>query len=346
MEQPKVNVPPIVKLTLHLRPQVQFQPPVQPQPPVKTVVQMLSENPSRSVWSVILEQNTHDKNLLGLVVMGQITSKQFKSMTSERLKGQWQFGMASYNIRRSKFACKHKCTYCYVTPLFQRWGNTLTMVDIEDVMPVDCKKVNKSWSPTNNVGRTMYFFPSTSDVFEENAQDYVTVCSRIIDAGHEVFFVTKPTMRSIQAIVNAFKSTARYELYRQKMVVFVTISTDDDQILRRFEPCSSLFEERIQVLRYLISEGFNTNVMMEPYLSDPIPVIEKLQPFDGVIAVGRMNYTNNIHFDSDPQKDLELKQYLANLYTPTNYRRLWEYVKDRPSIYLKKDSIDALLKMF
>jgi hypothetical protein len=53
-------------------------------------------------------------------------------------------------------------------------------------MPVDADKVAKTWRTASPGDRQMYFFPSTSDIFYENAKDYVATCRKIIDAGHEV----------------------------------------------------------------------------------------------------------------------------------------------------------------
>lgn len=148
-----------------------------------------------SISKIIRLQNTHDKNLLSQFVDKKITKKEYKEKLSERLKGQWQWGTSSYNIRRSDVACKHACIYCYVAPMFERWGRKCTPVPIENCMPMDMTRVNKKWKKT--VNREMIFFPSSSDIFYENAKEYVGVCKNMIDAGHEVFFATKPTMKTM-----------------------------------------------------------------------------------------------------------------------------------------------------
>ena len=152
----------------------------------------LSEDPNRSVFSVILEQNRRDKELLmRLMTIGRpIKRSEFLQQALERLQCEWQWGMSSYNIRDPAFLCKHGCSYCYVGPLFARFKRQCQRVDIEDPMPVSSKSVTKSWSRVSNPNRQVYFFPSTSDIFEENANDYVRVCRKIIDAGHEIMFVS------------------------------------------------------------------------------------------------------------------------------------------------------------
>lgn len=280
------------------------------------------------------------------LVDGEINKSLFKELKSERLQGQWQFGMESYNIRAPKFLCKHACTYCYIGPMFARFGRQCQKVDMEDIMPTDPKLVRHSWTRVTQSGnRKMIFFPSSSDIFVENAKDYVSVCKKIIDAGHEVFFATKPTMQSMTAIVAELEQLG--EQYKSKMVIFVTITTDDNNMLRLFEPYTSLFEERVNVIKFLVEKGYNTNIMMEPYLSDPIPIIEKLKPLiNGIVAVGCMNYTAQVKFAEDENKNKELHQYLDQLYQPTNIKVLYNYVKTHDGVYLKHHTIDAVIKLY
>ena len=151
---------------------------------IKSVVEMFRKTQNRSVWSIIVEQNRYDKDLLTQLVHGQLTGKNYKSLLSERMQGQWNWGMDSFNIRESHYLCKNACKYCYVGPMFARFGRACETPKIEDLMPVDHKKVNQRWTPSQ---RKVIFFPSTSDIFVENAVDYVNVCRKIIDAGHESF---------------------------------------------------------------------------------------------------------------------------------------------------------------
>lgn len=84
-----------------------------------TVAQILADDPMRSVWSAVMEQNVYDKMLL-VKVMDHLLplriQKDYYSLTSERLQGQWHFGMISHNIKPGNVACKHGCHYCYETP--------------------------------------------------------------------------------------------------------------------------------------------------------------------------------------------------------------------------------------
>lgn len=318
---------------------------VDPKVGCQTIQQILAYNPTRSVWSAILEQNQYDKTLLDQLVNDEINKKQFRDLKSQRLQGQWQFGMESYNIRAPKFLCKHACTYCYIGPMFARFGRHCQSVDIEDLMPTDPKLVNHNWTRAGESTRKMIFFPSSSDIFVENARDYVCVCKKIIDAGHEVFFATKPSMKSMSAIVEEFDLLGKE--YKSKLFIFVTITADDNKILRMFEPHAPLYEERVNVIQFLVEHEYNVNVMMEPYLVNPIPVIDKLLPMidQGIIAIGGMNYTPQVKFTDDPVKNVEIREYLNQLYQSTNIQELYEYVKLHPNVYLKHLTIDAIIKL-
>jgi DNA repair photolyase len=335
---------------------------------IGTVSQLLEEHPERSVWSAIMEQNAYDMEILKKVMNREFRIRIQRDVfdrTSERLKGQWHFGMISYNIKPGSVACKHACTYCYETPTpgQDRYGRPKSLIPIEDMMPSEMKKVQASFPRVVNSERKMYFFPSTCDVFVENAKDYISVCEKLIDAGHEIFFVTKPSIdrmtgkNSVEEIVRIIETSKTPEKFKTHMRIFVTITTDQNQLIHEYEPNASPFEVRINTVRFLIEHGFHTNIMMEPYLSDPVQLSMKLLPMlsDGIIAIGRMNYTDNMPFvkDNEPRK-----QYFRQLYSRENLVKLWEYVKGvtppstlsqeippHPRIFLKKKTVVDMIKL-
>ena len=311
----------------------------------------LLADPKRSVRDVILEQNRADKDLLHKLVAGEITRKQFKAQTSERLVGQWQWGFCSHNIRDSKYLCKHGCKYCYIGPMFARFGRNCIQTAMEDLMPVDKSKVSNV-SPYGRLvampsDRKMVFFPSSSDIFQENAEDYVAACKKMIDAGHEIMYVTKTPKGAPEAVVAAFEKLEESEKYKRAMTIYITITSDDPAILDKFEPNAPKIEARLAALHYFALHGFHVNIMMEPYLSDPIPLLPKLLaelPPDGIITVGKMNYTPQITFYEDHKQNTELLAYLDGLYNRENTMHMYEMVQDNPRLFLKKDSVMAVVK--
>jgi DNA repair photolyase len=317
-----------------------------------TIQEILSTDPSRSVWSAVLEQNRHNKQLMMQIMDHQIKKSDFKRLASERNEGQWAWGMTSYNIRDPKYLCKHACPYCYIGPMFKRFGHVCQPVPMEDMMPVNQKTINKSWTPVSDLGqRKMVFFPSSSDIFVENAKDYVQVCLKILKSGHEVMFVTKPTLGSVRAIAHEMEQTGEMDLFRSKMAIFITITTNDPKLLKYLEPNASSYPERLEVIIELRQRGFHVNIMMEPYFSDPLQMIKELESLmdqndpNWVIAIGKLNYGGHMQLNPDPEVDCIIKNQLEKLYTPDNLLSLWEVVKNDPHLFFKKENNSALLKL-
>ncbi|KAH3743276.1 hypothetical protein Pelo_15330 [Pelomyxa schiedti] len=306
----------------------------------------LLKDPKRTVRSVILEQNRKDMALLARVVSGELSASDFKSQMSERLAGQWQLGTSSFNIRPDGVACKHVCTYCYVAPMFKRWGRKCVPPGIEELMPVDKKKVQKTWKKVAPENREMIFFPSSCDVFAENAQDYVTQARRIIDAGHEIFFPTKPTKKSITALAHYFGLAG--PKYKAAVQLFITVTTNDEEVLHRFEPRASSYAERLECIRIAAENGFNVNAICEPYLTDPtlfVPALLEMLPPSGVVAVGKMNYSAHMELSSDPAEDASMKAYLADLYSEGNVMKVYRELSNNPRIIFKKETMMGIIKI-
>ena len=117
-----------------------------------------------------------------------------------------------------------------------------------------------------------------------------------------------------------------------------------------FEGFASSYGERVAVINYLVEHHFYTNVMMEPFLSDPIPIVTELTPIlerqdrrqDYVITIGEMNYTPQIVFNQDPNINQRMLDHLKQLYSPSNLLRIWKTVASNAHLFHKKDSILAL----
>lgn len=315
-------------------------------PNMQTIQNALTNDPKLKVWDIILNHHRTSKQYLNSFIEGHLKPVDFKLTIKNLPYSYWNFGIKTYNIRLSSVLCKNACSYCYVAPMFARWKHKCDNIDIEELMPSDMKKVNKKWRRVEDDMRTMYFFPSTSDIFEETAKDYVTSCISIMKAGHEIMFVTKPTMKSISAVIQEFEKCA-YN-YKRQLVVFITVSTDDDTVLRKFEPNTSRFEERLNVIRFLTSIDINVNVISEPYLSNPISFIDKILeilPSNGIIALGKMNYKSNIRLNQDDSIDNQLKQYLDELYSKKNVKKLWNNIKNNNRVLIKKTTFKDIVKL-
>lgn len=174
----------------------------------------------------------------------------------------------SYNILTSHSNCRNNCRYCYM----KRIRSNFFGADLEDLtMTIDSKKVNKGWMKAKKPKYIM--FPSSHDIFEEFVDQYIVAARKILRAGHYLLIVTKPRLHCIQEIMNQFQN------YKTQIMFRFTITSDNDSILTLWEPNAPLFAERLSCLQMAFQKGFQTSVSMEPFLSDPRPIIKVLESF-------------------------------------------------------------------
>lgn len=82
-----------------------------------------------------------------------------------------------------------------------RFKRKVKTIDMEDLFPLDSKAVNKRWTRCNSkITSSVYFFPSSHDIFYENAEQYILVAKKIIESGNDIMFVTKPHFETIKKI--------------------------------------------------------------------------------------------------------------------------------------------------
>lgn len=250
----------------------------------------------------ILRQNLENNELMIEAVNGEITVEEFKQKANARFsQWQWASSKCSYNIRNTGFACKHQCTYCYILPMDRRFNRDPTIVDMEDEFPLDKSQVNKAWRKTDKRG--VYFFPSSHDIFVENMVDYVTVCEKMVMARHSIMFVTKPSLASITEYIRLVKESKYCQQLMANTATWITITSDDDDVLKVFEPNAASYQERVECLKLLYKNGFRTAIMCEPYLTDPRFVFKLTQWVRYAIAIGPLNYSSAYMFPDEGTPD-------------------------------------------
>lgn len=115
----------------------------------------------------------------------------------------------------------------------------------------------------------------------------------------------------------------------------MTITSNNNQLLKMYEPNAACFEERLECLKYLYENGFRTSVMCEPYLSDPGTFIDKcLSYITDTFIIGEMNYNG------------ELDPYFKYIYSNDYMIALYNIYKDQPKVFFKKGMYDMILKIY
>ena len=82
--------------------------------------------------------------------------------------------------------------------------------------------------------------------------DFIIVCKKLLDAGHGLVIVSKPRLECIEKICDALGE------YKTQLIFRFSISTLDEELIKKYEPSAPGVEERIECLKLAFSIGFRT----------------------------------------------------------------------------------------
>jgi len=283
------------------------------------------------------------------------------------------------NVICFNFLCPHLCLYCYST------ANATAKFDVDvDALISDLKKNNYNlfsfskcefnrdekevFRPkfmidekklVKEFGKAkahyLIMLPSSHDIFpelldarivvkqknKEKVYTYVGFLKKLMDMGHELLITSKPRLDVIKRLCEELKE------YREKIVFRFTITTSDVNIARFWESFAPDFDERMEALRWANAEGYETTVSMEPFLSDPEDVIEKVSPYASQIWLGHMDKLPRTKImgkiiERNSDLDEALKR-LEKLYDIKNLVALIDRYKDNEKIFWKSSIIEAII---
>jgi len=214
--------------------------------------------------------------------------------------------------------CSNDCTYCYAKRMAIRFGRK-TKENWKE-MELNEKAYNKGYKLRK--GRIM--FPTSHDITIKNIHECITVLKKILEAGNNVLITTKPHPACIYLICEEL------EKYKKKMQFRFTITSNDDSILKEFEPNAPDYDRRRACVRYAHKQGWQTSISIEPFLDeDPIPLIRDIEPFvNETIWIGIMSGQSFKH-----HSDHNLKKVVQGINTlPIDVRvkiRLKDSIRNR-----------------
>ena len=170
--------------------------------------------------------------------------------------GTFEWSNASLNCVRG---CIHDCPYCYRghymtvrRDLMDDW-TTEQPDKIKFVIPADFDR-----------DRHRIMFPTAHDITPAMLDHCLEALRQaLVVRGLRVLIVSKPHMECITAICERFKD------YKDQILFRFTIGSDDDAILKAWEPNAPCLAERMACLRYAFEQGFATSVSCEPMLDPP-----------------------------------------------------------------------------
>jgi DNA repair photolyase len=209
----------------------------------------------------------------------------------------------SYNIC---IGCQNKCLNCFAKLSFctRQRHNASEWDDMK------VKKIQFFSHPKDQESYKGYILqiPTTSDIFPETVKKYCVVTRNALVKGFdEVQITTKARFDCVKEICDNFlDSTDRVHL-------FFTMTTDQNEVTRTWERNATLFEERLRALKYAFEKGYKTSVIIEPYLTDPRSFIPTIQEFvSQKFYIGKMNYITQ----------------LENVYYNNEFKHLFREIRD------------------
>lgn len=134
-------------------------------------------------------------------------------------------------------------------------------------------------------GRIM--FPSSHDIPNdpEIIKNCLQVLKKILIPGNEVLITTKAHPEVVRRLCLELKE------YKSQILFRFTITSNNEHLLKFWEPNAPTYKERLESLIFAKQHGFKTSVSIEPFLdSDPFSLITEIyQHVTGSIWIGPMS---------------------------------------------------------
>ncbi|HHT9145725.1 MAG TPA: radical SAM protein [Candidatus Wunengus sp. YC61] len=178
--------------------------------------------------------------------------------------------------------CSHGCRYCYATFMKRYTGHTEAWGGFVDVK-INAPEILQKQLKRAKRGRV--FISSVTDAYQPNESKYKLTrqcLEALLQCQFPVDILTKsPLVLRDMDIIKKFKDIA----------VGITITTNDEEISRVFEPNAPSIMARMRALKTLHDNRINTYAFIGPVLPmNPEALSEKINPHVDSIIIDRMNY--------------------------------------------------------
>lgn len=180
--------------------------------------------------------------------------------------------------------CSHACIYCYATFMKKYTGHAEAWGSFVDVK-VNAAELLRKQLPKAKRGHVMV--SSVTDAYQPIEVKYrlTRQCLEILrEHKFPVGILTKSPL-----VLRDLDIIKRFD----EIEVGITISTDDEEMRKIFEPGAPPIEARINTLRKLKEQGIKTYVFIGPMLPmNPDILSEKIEKYADSILISRMNYVS------------------------------------------------------
>jgi DNA repair photolyase len=186
--------------------------------------------------------------------------------------------------------CSHSCRYCYATFMQRFSGHTGPWGSFVDVRVNAAEVLRRQ---LKRARRGAIILSSVTDPYQPAEAEYhiTRKCLEVI----ELFKLPVNILTKSPLVLRDINVISRLD----EVSVGITITTDDDNIRRIFEPEAPPVSARIQTLKKLHMSGISTYVFIGPLLPmNPESLAGAVGPYADSILVDTMNYrakTRNLY---------------------------------------------------
>lgn len=183
--------------------------------------------------------------------------------------------------------CQINCTYCYARLFMRRysghkeaWGSFVDVkVNAPDLLKKQLARTRKG----------IVWISSVCDPYQPLEAKYRLTERCLKELAERQFPVNIQTKSKL-----ALRDLALFQEF-EKIKVGVTITTNDEEIAKIFEPRASSIDDRIQVLRNVHEAGIETFAFIGPLLpGNPERLVERLSGIADKVYIDKMNYLPTI----------------------------------------------------
>jgi len=207
--------------------------------------------------------------------------------------------------------CAHACRYCYATFMkkftghIEPWGSFVDVkINAPEVLRRELKKAE-------NAQRTLVSEYDNKQIhtfgFPQGTLRGSIILSSVTDPYQPVeakYMITRKCLEALALFKFPVDILTKSPLVLRDIDIIsklknaevgLTITTDDDNMRKIFEPAAPPVHERIEALKKLHKAGIKTYVFIGPVLPmNPDSLAEKIKPFAHSILIDRINYINKV----------------------------------------------------
>jgi DNA repair photolyase len=237
--------------------------------------------------------------------MATVTEIKAKSILTPQkfgsLSGSYDFSLNPYG------GCAFKCSYCYVPKFpskhnYQDWGEWV------EVKTNAAELIRKERAL---VYGSKIFFSSATDPYQ-----YLELKYRLSRACLTELLKYQPakiTMHTRSHLI--LQDIELLKQFGERLSVGVSVTTDSDEISRKFEPMAPSISRRLQLIAQLHAAGIRVYASISPLLPhDPEKLIAGISPYVHKAWLDQMNA-----IETNTRKEL-LTEY-SDFFEPDNYQR-------------------------